>query len=174
MSTMAESRAHDNGKEGLSAVKQVLTDVGWKPENTGVEGVLRVDFSVDKTPIADAVADIRIEYERFLFYLNFRDKAPKKYREQTMEFITLVNFDLVIGNFEMNLDNGLVRFKSSIDFTHAKLVKALVRSSIRSAMDVVEQYADALVEVMHGSKDVRAAIEEAESGDLEDDEEESL
>jgi hypothetical protein len=157
-------RARMNGLKAFKTVTKVLTDTGWKPEETEKEGVLRVDFSIDKLPIADAVADVRIDYERFLYYLNFRDHAPPKYRRETMEFVTRVNFDLVIGNFELNLDNGRVRFKASVDFTSTELTATLIRDAIKSAMDAVEQYADAIVEVMRGEKNAVNALKDAEAG----------
>jgi hypothetical protein len=165
-------RARRNGLKALRTVKSVLAKVGWEPEETETEGVLRVDLSVDKIPISEALADVRIDYERFLYYLNFRERAPATHRKQTMEFVTRVNFDLVIGNFELNLDDGSVRFKSSIDFTGAELTATLIRDAIKSAMDAVEQYADALVEVMRGEKRAVRALREAE-GDVESDDDES-
>lgn len=149
--------------KAFKTVKKVLTDVGWEPEETNQEGVLRVDFSVDKIPIVDALADVRIDYERFLYYLNFRDRAPVKQRRQVMEFITRVNYDLVVGNFELNLDNGHVRFKASVDFTNEVLTEALIQDAIQSAMNAVEAYADGVIAVMRGEKEVRQAIKDAEA-----------
>jgi hypothetical protein len=160
-------RARKNGLTALKTVKKVLTKTGWEPEETDNEGVLRVDFSGDKIPINEAFADVRIDYERFLYYLNFRDRAAAKYRHETMDFITRVNFDLVIGNFELNLDNGLVRFKSSIDFTAAELTEPLIRDAIKSSMDAVEQYAEAMVDVMRGKKDAVQALKDADAGAYE-------
>lgn len=162
---MAEEadRARKNGLKALKNVKKVLKTVGWDPEETDEEGVLRVDFSEDNIPIADALADVRIDYERFLYYLNFREKAPVRYRPETMEFVTRVNYDLVIGNFELNLENGFVRFKSSVDFTGFELEPPMIRDAIKSAMDAVEDYADAIVAVMKGKKKAKKALEDAES-----------
>jgi hypothetical protein len=157
-------RARENGLKALETVRKVLTDVGWEPQATDIEGVLQVDFSGDNIPIASALADVRIDYERFLYYLNFRDRASAKHRAETMEFITRANFDLVIGNFELNLKDGSVRFKSAIDFTNAVLSRALIRNAIKSAMDAVELYADELVEVMHGVRKAAEAVRRAEEG----------
>ena len=164
------SRAAANGRKAFRTVKQVLTAIGWEPEETDFEGVLRVDFSEDNIPISEAVAEVRMEYERFLFYLNFGRRAPSKNRAEVMEFITRANYELVIGNFEMNLHDGLVRFKSSIDFTNSELTSSLVRSAITSAMDVVETYGDAFVEVIKGKKTSEEALAEAEEGIATDDE----
>lgn len=161
-----ENQAQENGLKALKNVKKVLTDIGWDPEPTDIEGVLRIDFSKDKIPVLDALADVRIEYERFLYYLNFRDFAAPKYRKETMEFITRINFDLITGNFEINLDNGSVRYKSSIDFTQVELTKTLIGNIIKSSRDVVEQYGDALIEVMHGKKKAAQAIDDVEGNSL--------
>lgn len=159
----AADRARKNGLQALKNVKEVLKTTGWDPEETEKEGVLRVDFSVDNIPVDEAIADVRIDYERFLYYLNFREKAPVKQRRETMEFVTRVNYDLVIGNFELNLENGFVRFKSAVDFTGTELVQPLIRDAIKSAMDAIELYADAIVDVMQGRKKAKKALEDAES-----------
>lgn len=156
-------RARTNGLKALETVEKVLTDVGWEPASTETDGVLRVDFSTDGTPIIDALADVRIDSERFVYYLNFRDRAPAKHRVETMEFVTRANFDLVIGNFELNLDDGAVRLKSSVDFTGVVLSEKLVTNAIQSAMDVVEVYADALVTVMRGEATAVQAIKATEA-----------
>ena len=158
------NRAAKNGLKGLETVRRVLSSIGWKPEETDYEGVLRVDFSEDNIPIADALADVRIEYERFIYYLNFRERVPAKLRHEVMVFVTRANVDLVTGNFEFNLDDGTIRFKSSIDFTNVELSESLIRNVIRSSRDVVEQYADAAVKVIRGEKSAKQALEEAESG----------
>ncbi len=156
------SRARTNGMKAFKTVKQVLTKTGWQPELTDAEGQLRVDFS-GKLPISEALAEVRIDYERFLFYLKFRERAPVRARKPVMEAVTRANFGLVIGNFELDLDSGALRFKASIDFTEAELTAVLVRDSIRSAMDAVERYAHALVSVMRGESTPAEAIRAAES-----------
>jgi hypothetical protein len=162
------NRAEKNGLKAFETVERVLTAVGWQPEETDYEGVLRIDFSSDNIPVSEGLADVRIEYERFLFYLSFRDRAPVKQRREVMTFLTRANYDLVIGNFEFNLDDGGVRFKSSIDFTNVDLSETLIRNTIRSSMDAVEQYADALVMVIRGELNAQKALDEAEAGQRAD------
>jgi hypothetical protein len=158
------NRAVKNGLKALKTVRKVLASIGWNPEETDYEGVLRVDFSGDDIPIAEALADIRMEYERFIYYLNFRERVPAKQHQEVMVFLTRANVDLVTGNFEFNLDEGTIRFKSSIDFTSVELSKTLIRNVIRSSRDAVEQYAGAAVKVIRGEWNAKQALEDAESG----------
>lgn len=156
--------ARKNGLKAFRTVKKVLTAIGWEPEETDTEGLLRIDFTTDKSPVLEALADVRIEYERFLYYITFRDITPTKYRSQMMEFLTRANYDMVSGNFEFNLDNGSTRFKNCIDFTSSELTERLVRNVITCAMDAVELYADAFVNVARGRKTPKLALKEAEGG----------
>ena len=154
--------AHENGKIALQRVKQFLNEIGWDPQKTDNEEVLLVDFNEDNTPIRDAHFDVRMEFERFVCYFNFRDTPSKDQQKELVEFITRANFNLVIGNFEFDYESGKIRFKSSFDFSNEILTETLIRNTIQSAMDVVEQYADVLVEVLRGNITAQQAILEAE------------
>ena len=159
---MENNSGRENGLRAMKTIKTLLTKIGWDPQKTDIEEVLLVDLSDENLPIISAHFDVRLDYERFLFYLNFKDHVPKKYLDETIKFITLVNYDLVIGNFELNIYDGFIRFKSSIDFTQVVLNETLIRNMIKSSMDTVEQYADALLDVMNGNKNALDALDEAE------------
>ena len=156
-------KARQNGLDAFATAKSVLKDVGWDPQETDFEGQLKVDFSKSAIPISDAEINIKIDYERLVCYFNFKDIAPKKHIDQVTKFSTLANFGLIIGNFEVILDTGQVRFKSSLDFTGIKVQERLVKNVIRSAMDVVEDYGDAAADVIRGQKTATKAIGEVES-----------
>lgn len=156
--------AEENGQKGFDTVNRVLTSIGWSPQETEFEGVMRVDFGGDKIPISEALADVRIEYERFIYLLIFGERAGSAHREEVAKFLTRANFGLVIGCFEFNLDNGEIRFRSSIDFTSSDLTETLVRNSIRSSMDAVERYGDSIVKVLRGELDAVRALKLAEGG----------
>ncbi|WP_271769663.1 YbjN domain-containing protein [Aquimarina algiphila] len=160
----SENIGYENGLKALKQVEVFLAQVGWEPQQTDIEEVLLVDFESENIPIANAHFDVRVDYERFLCYFNFKDIAGEEQRKYVMEFITLANFDLVIGNFELNLNTGQVRFKSSVDFTQLELNNTFIRNTIKCAMDVVEVYGEALVEVINGTKEPMRAFQEAGVG----------
>lgn len=164
---MSNKQAYQNGLNALNTVRETLTRMMLQPESTNKAEVLRIDFNIDNIPISYAIADIRLDYERFLYYLVFRDRVPVYSRQQVMECITRANYDLVIGNFELNLDDGLLRFKSSIDFTNTILTETMIKNVIACAKDVVELYAYPLVEVMDGKISSLQAIKKVESTEIE-------
>ena len=151
-----------NGSRALVQVKEFLSELGWEPRKTELPEVFLVDFETDNIPIGSIHFDVRVDYERFLCYFNFKDQATAKSQKQVMEFVTRANSGLLVGNFEFNVESGFVCFKSSVDFTGIELSKTLIRNTLKSGMDAVEQYAEALVNVIRDNKGVIEAISDAE------------
>jgi len=130
----------------LETLREILTEIGWEPQENKDDASFFVDFGEPHLPVADALAAIT-RSQRFVFYVNFGATAPAARRDEVARFITRANWGLTIGNFEMDYDDGQMRFKSSVDFGDVELSETLIRNAILAAMNAVEAYADALLEV---------------------------
>ena len=73
------------------------------------------------------------------------------------EFITRVNYGLIGGNLEMSFTDGMLRYKTAIDFTGVELPEILVRNAMLSAMENLETIAVPLWDVLDGSLEPEAA-----------------
>src|SRR5260221_4823931 len=58
-------------------------------------------------------AQAREETEQFVFYSFYAVKAPESKRVTAMEYVTRANYGLFIGNFELDMSDGEVRYKTS-------------------------------------------------------------
>lgn len=85
-------------------------------------------------------------------------------RAAAAELITRINFGLVIGNFELDLSDGEVRFKTSLDFEGSELTEALLRQLLRSNLAVMEHHLPAFVAVVVNKVDVATALAAIEPG----------
>lgn len=145
----------------LKTVKGVLERADLNPtpldDGTGFDA----HFAKDGPEVR---AQARVfEEEKFVFYFEFGQKPSRQNIRNTVEFVTRANFDLLIGNFEMDYDSGMVRYKASLDFSGMELTALLVRNLILSAIYCVETYSAALSTVMEGLKDPKDAVEESEA-----------
>jgi hypothetical protein len=61
-------------------------------------------------------------------------------RPGAAELITRINYRLVIGNFEMDWDDGGTRYKTSIDFEGSALTDNLMLQLVRANLAVVNSY----------------------------------
>ena len=74
--------------------------------------------------------------------------------------ITRLNYGFAIGNFELSLEDGEARFRTSIDVEGAELQPALIRQLVRANISTFGRYVGALEQVAAGAEP-GAALEEA-------------
>lgn len=98
------------------------------------------------------------EQDRVAFLSRVPATMPAEVRAAATEFITRVNYGLGTGSFEMDLDDGDLRFKTTLDTGGDPLTQALLGPLVWLNIATMERYLPALLEVMKGA-DPRAALD---------------
>jgi hypothetical protein len=145
----------------VDTLRQTLIELGWDPEQRS-ESTFYIDFGPPHMPVADAIAAVTADFQQFVLYINLGVATPPQRRDEVARFITRANWGLTIGTFELDYEDGHTRFKSSVAFDGQELLPEAIRSAIYWAMNAVETYAGALVEVIAGEKEAERTIEEVE------------
>lgn len=112
-------------------------------------------------------AHAREETDQFVFYSVLPVNAPPNKRAAAAEFITRANYGMIIGNFEMNYDDGEIRYKTSVDIEGAELSFALVKQAVYANVATVDRYLPGLMAVIYGNADPETAIIRVENSDDE-------
>lgn len=150
----------------LKAIKKFLEDDfeadGLEPPEDGAI-VFRYDDGEDREWGCMAVADE--ESEQVMFYSVHLHEVPAAKREAVMRFVTRANYGMHVGNFELDLDDGEVRFKTSMDVEGIKLTPELCRNLVDLNLAVMGRYVDGLRQVIAGERSADAAVEEIEADD---------
>jgi hypothetical protein len=89
-------------------------------------------------------------HQRFVFYSVAPALVPESRRAAVAEYLTRVNAGLVVGNFELDLDGGAVRMKTSLDFEGEPLSPTLIRNLVYANVRAMDHYAPGLVAVSDG------------------------
>ncbi len=100
--------------------------------------------------------------QEFVFYSVAPMQVTVKKRWLALEYITRANYNLPMGAFEMELDELMIRFKTSIDVENDRLSQALFRGVVYSNLAVMERYLPGLQAVVFeevSPRDAIAAIE---------------
>jgi hypothetical protein len=139
-----------NGMKAFEILRTVLNEVGWGSEPDEEHLCFHVDIGPSHAPVSHLVAAIAPDTQRFVFYVILGLTVPPERQDDFVRFITSLNWGLSIGNFEMDYGSGCVRFRSSLDFSGAELTETLIRNAILSAMNSVEAYAEALIDIISG------------------------
>jgi len=101
---------------------------------------------------------------RVVFVSTALDVVPDETREAMGELCNRANFGLAMGNFELDVDEGEVRFRTSIDTSGTELTTELVRNVVVANVITFDQYLPAIEAVLAGTSpaDAVAAVETAE------------
>jgi hypothetical protein len=87
--------------------------------------------------------------------------VPQERRAPVMELVTRANFGLRFGCFEMDLDDGELRFRCSADFEDQKPSPSMARALLFTAVATLRTYLPAIADVTEGA-DVRALVRAVE------------
>ena len=140
-----------NGNEQsmMDIVLQFFQEEQWNYQKVEGKPVIRAGFRGEH---GTWVCFIRVEEEKklFLFHSQMGMNIPPQYRIAVMEYLTRVNFGLAVGNFEMDLDNGEVRFRTSVETPDGELSIAIVRGLAYSNVHSIDHYFPGVMAVVHG------------------------
>jgi len=98
----------------------------------------------------------------FVSYSTCSFKVPPKRRSAVAEFLAMANYGLKLGNFELDLDDGEVRFKLSVPVPGGQLSRLLVRDLAFCGFSRIDRYIPSLMTVAFGTVSPRKAIKQAE------------
>jgi hypothetical protein len=103
------------------------------------------------------------EKDMIFFYVYVSTKTPEGRHKEVVEYITRANFGCYIGNFEMNMETGDIRYKVSLDVEGGTMSTAMVSNMLSAGVSMVDRYHNGLMEVMFSHAIPATAVREAES-----------
>lgn len=133
----------------LETVEAWLEGRGWEHERLPGRDVLRFAFEGDEERWA-CYAEAQEQYERVVFYSVAPYNVPVEQRAAVAEYITRVNYDLAIGNFELDYADGEVRFKTSLDVKGAQLTQTLVERAVIPNLHAMNTYLPGVAALVGG------------------------
>jgi hypothetical protein len=110
----------------------------------------------------------REAYEQVIFYSVCPVNVPPERRDDVAIFLTRANYDLFIGNFEMDYSDGEVRYKTSLDVEGAQLTTALMKQLVYANVMMMERYLPGILKVTYGEMTPETAIAYAEGEETDD------
>ena len=126
--------------------------------------VLPIDNKMQKIKMAVLCRDNYISVNAFVPY-----NADEEVRQNVADYIARASHSMVHGNFKLNLKNGEVFFKLTLNCEErSSLSDGLLGRTFTLPHMVLEKYGDGLLAVMFGLKSPEEAIDFAEYVDDED------
>lgn len=121
-------------------------------------------------------AQAREDQQQFVFYSVCPINVPDNRRHAVAEFITRANYGMIIGNFEMDFNDGEVRYKTSIDVEGDQLRPQLIRQMVYANVIIMDRYLPGVLAVIYGNRSPAEEIFQVEGVDamMEDEDEDAF
>jgi hypothetical protein len=169
----------------FSTLIDYMEEEDWKYEILEGETIIRFHF---KGRAGRLLCYGEVDEEKcwLIFYSYMPVNSPADKMNDVAEFITRANRGMRIGNFELDFDDGEVRYKTSLDVEGGELTSKMIDNLLRANLTTIDRYFSGLMELIYGDKPAidiirrietppegRDAVDEDDLG-LEDDDDEEM
>ena len=145
-------------------VKEVFVQDDWVFFEAGQKkGLIQLTYQ-GKSSKWVCYAQVEEEQQLFLFYSIFPFRVEKKRIQAVSDFLNRANYGLKIGNFELDLDDGEIRYKTSVDFEGSTPSTAIISNLVYANLWTMDRYAKGILDVSVGYEDAEKTVREIEGG----------
>lgn len=143
---------------------QFLVEEDWGFSRVSGEEELHIQFNGEH---AQWMLVVRVlpESQQILCYSYYPQAITETQRPLLVEYITRANHNMILGNFELNWQNGELRYKTSLDANGIQVNATVFKQLIFTNVSLMDQYIGGIEAVTSGTKLPEAAILEIESED---------
>jgi hypothetical protein len=144
----------------LDVWKHFFAQEDWDFQAVEHHDILRVGFTGEQASWS-CFAQSREAQQQLAFYSICPLRVPEAKRSLLAELLTRANYGLAMGNFELDYDDGEIRFKTSIDvedFTELALLPPLLHHLVYSNVSTLDRYLPAILAVLAGGQSPLEAV----------------
>jgi hypothetical protein len=134
----------------FDAIVAFLDEDHWSYELQGLGDDRRVHFTVAGEHTQLEVWGVSYESTaRVCFYAKLPAVVPADKRAVAAEFLMRVNHGVLVGNFELDFDDGEVRFKTSADVEGVELSSTFFKNLLLVNLATADRYFPGLMKVLY-------------------------
>jgi len=140
----------------LDAVEKYLTGEDWNfkklPDNEAILcSVKRKEASFRM------VIQSREQSSLLTIKTSMENNIPEGKRLIVSDFINRMNFHVQIGNFELDMNDGEIRFRTSIDIEDSTLTQAMIRNLMAVGVIMMDQAFPIIMGIVYGGVSAKDA-----------------
>ena len=142
----------------LNLIKEYLKKQDWQFSKLEDKNVLLFGIG-GKNGNFQCVADVNEEEQKFIFFSICGANAPLEKRSEVLGLLNQLNYTLFLGHFDMDVEDGEIRYKTSILYKHITPNTDLIDQIIMTSIVAMDTYLPAIMGVMFGGLTPTQAIE---------------
>lgn len=131
----------------MAIVFQYFVEEDWEAEKLEGDSLVRAAFEGENGQWGCFV-QVNEEEGQCVFYSIAPIEVPESKRPAMAEFIARANYTILLGNFDLDFDDGEVRYRTGIDVVEDHLTLPLFRSVVIDNLAMMDQYLPSLKAVL--------------------------
>ena len=158
----------DYSKEISESIRRILEELNLEYSFFPNEGKYKMMFINNDDTIKRLQYIIKIYESDYNLYIVFPIGVKPDDREKMikiLEFISRANHHLLDGDFEINMKNGVIRYKVYVDCASGVPDDEVIKNSIYCPAAMCKIYGSGIADIIFNNKDPLDALEECERED---------
>jgi hypothetical protein len=145
----------------LSSVIDFMEEGHWHYDIIEGHDLLRF-FYKGKSGRILCYADVDENDRWLVFYSYLPVNTPAAKIHDMAEFVARANRGMRIGNFELDFEDGEVRFKTSIDVEGGELTSKMIDNLLQANLVTMDRYFSGMMELIYGDKMPKELVQKME------------
>lgn len=113
----------------IDIVKNFFDRQEWQYSQISDKNILFLGISGENGKF-QCVADLVEDEKQFMFFSILGSNVPSEKRVIVDTLLNELNYEIFLGNFEMNPENGEVRFKTTISYKNLSINESFIEELI--------------------------------------------
>ena len=140
----------------VKEIQTVFDEMGYKYDLYAEKSAFEIGFSLDAS-INQTKIFLFVE-DTYFIALATTPLIVSKNINSIYEYIARINYGLLNGNFEINPENGEIRYKVYVNFDDKIPPKTAIVDSLVVPVSMMEKYIDGALSVMTGAVKPETAV----------------
>ena len=154
-----------NREQMVDAVRDWLDGDDWHYEYIAEKQLIKMGISL-KSKIKSGTIFIDFKEDCYLVYLYAPISGDKDNLGELTKYLTMANYGLPNGNFELDVDDGEIRYKTYVNCDELEtLPDQIIKDSIYVGCVMMDRYGDGIAALALGFSDAETEINKAEHRD---------
>lgn len=145
----------------LDQLSTFFIEEEWDYQVVEGRNILRLSFSGENGHWP-CFAQAREAQQQVVVYSICPLRVPEPRRQAMGEFLMRANYGLIVGNFEMDYEDGEVRYKTSLDIEDAEATPPLLRHIIYGNVSSMDRYLPGILSMIAGNQTPLEAVAQIE------------
>ena len=142
----------------INIIKEFLKSQKWQFTQVKGENVLL--FGIDGiNGKFQCIANLIKKEKRFIFFSVCGANTPPNKKQSMLELLNYLNYELFFGNFEMDLEEGEIRFRTSISLKNIELNQNLIEELIMTSIITMDKSLPSILGLMFKELNIEKALE---------------